>query len=70
MQPGYLIYVGKNYTMAKRNLIAKELWKDKRYMKKVCPNKKDRKEYEKVLKRMDKEYDKVMKGYLSQYDKE
>lgn len=54
----------------KRNLIAKQLWEDKRYMKQVCPNKKARKEYEKVLKRMDKEYEEVMKGYLSQYDKE
>tara|TARA_S200002703_G_scaffold9044_1_gene8997 strand:- start:3995 stop:4165 length:171 start_codon:yes stop_codon:yes gene_type:complete len=56
--------------MKKRNNIAKALWEDKRYMHKVCPNKKERKQYEKVLKRMDKEAKEVMKGYLSQYDKE
>lgn len=53
-----------------KNPYAKELWKDKRYMKKVCPNKKERKQYEKVLKRMDQEAKETMKGYLSQYDKE
>jgi hypothetical protein len=56
--------------MSKRNKYAKELWEDKRYMKRVCPNKKERKHYEKVLKRMDQEYEQVRKGYLSQYDKE
>lgn len=56
--------------MKKRNNIAKELWQDKRYMAKVCPNKKERKQYEKVLKRMDKEYKDTFQGYLSQYDKE
>ena len=56
--------------MSKRNKYAKELWEDKRYMKRVCPNKKERKHYEKVLKRMDQEYEEVRKGYLSQYDKE
>ena len=53
-----------------KNPYAKALWKDKRYMKKVCPNKKERKQYEKVLKRMDQEAKETMKGYLSQYDKE
>ena len=56
--------------MKKRNNIAKELWQDKRYMAKVCPNKKERKQYEKVLKRMDEEAKACMKGYLTQYDKE
>jgi len=56
--------------MAKRNKIAKELWQDKRYMAKVCPNKKERQHYEKVLKRMDKEAKAVMRGYIEQYDKE
>ena len=56
--------------MKKRNNIAYELWKDKRYMQKVCKNKKERKHYEKVLKRMDREYEETMRGYLSQYDKE
>lgn len=56
--------------MKKRNLIAKELWEDKRYMKKVCPNKKERQEYEKVLKRMDKEAKEVMRGYIEQYEKD
>ena len=53
-----------------RNKYAKELWQNKRYMAKVCPNKKERKQYEKVLKRMDKEAKACMKGYLDQYDKE
>jgi hypothetical protein len=39
-------------------------------MQKVCPNKKERQHYEKVLKRMDKEYKETMKGYLDQYDYE
>lgn len=52
----------------KRNPIARELWKDKRYMNKVCKSKKDRQEYEKVLKRMDKEYKETYKGYIDQYD--
>ena len=33
-------------------------------MAKVCPNKKERKQYEKVLKRMDKEAKECMKGFL------
>ena len=53
-----------------RNKMAKELWQDKRYMNKVCKNKKERKHYEKVLKRMDKEYKETFQGYLDQYDKE
>jgi len=52
-----------------RNKIAKELWQDKRYMNKVCKNKKERKHYEKVLKRMDREYEKTFQGYLDQYKK-
>lgn len=56
--------------MKKRNNIACELWKDKRYMQKVCKNKKERKHYEKVLKRMDREYEETMRGYLNQYDQE
>lgn len=56
--------------MAKRNKIAKELWQDKRYMAKVCPNKKERKQYEKVLKRMDQEYKETFRGYLKQYESE
>jgi len=56
--------------MTKRNKYAKELWQDKRYMKKVCPNKKERKQYEKVLKRMDKEHEEVMRGYIQQYEKD
>ena len=54
--------------MTKRNPIASELWKDKRYMKKVCKNKKERKHYEKVLKRMDKEYEETFRGYIKQYE--
>jgi len=54
--------------MTKRNKYAKELWQDKRYMNKVCKNKKERKHYEKVLKRMDKEHKKTFQGYLDQYD--
>lgn len=53
--------------MSKKNKYAKELWKDKRYMQKVCKNKKERKHYEKVLKRMDQEYEKTFQGYLNQY---
>ena len=53
-----------------RNKYAKELWQDQRYMHKVCKNKKERKHYEKVLKRMDKEYEETFQGYLDQYDKE
>ena len=56
--------------MKRRNKIAKELWQDKRYMAKVCPNKKERQHYEKVLKRMDKEYKETMRGYLQQYEKD
>ena len=56
--------------MAKRNKIAKELWQDKRYMKRVCPNKKERRHYEKVLKRMDREAEEVMRGYIKQYEKD
>ena len=56
--------------MTKRNKYAKELWQDKRYMQKVCPNKKERKEYEKVLKRMDNEAKEVMRGYIEQYEKD
>ena len=56
--------------MASRNKYAKELWQDKRYMNKVCKNKKERKHYEKVLKRMDKEAKECMKGYLAQYEME
>ena len=56
--------------MAKRNKIAKELWQDKRYMQKVCPNKKERRHYEKVLKRMDSEAKEVMRGYIKQYEKD
>lgn len=44
-----------------RNPYAKELWKDKRYMQKVCPNKKERKKYKEALKRMDREAAEVMK---------
>ena len=54
--------------MASRNKYAKELWQDKRYMNKVSKNKKERKEYEKVLKRMDKEYKETFQGYLDQYE--
>ena len=54
----------------KRNTLAKELWEDKRYMQKVCPNKKERQHYEKVLKRMDKEYKETFQGYLDQYDRD
>jgi len=56
--------------MTKRNKYAKALWEDKRYMKKVCPNKKERKHYEKVLKRMDREHEEVMRGYIQQYEKD
>jgi hypothetical protein len=56
--------------MASRNKYAKELWQDKRYMKKVCKNKKERKHYEKVLKRMDKEYKETFQGYLDQYERD
>lgn len=48
--------------------MAYELWKDKRYMNKVCKNKKERKHYEKVLKRMDKEYEETFRGYIKQYE--
>ena len=51
-----------------RNKMAKELWQDKRYMNKVCKNKKERKHYEKVLKRMDKEHKETFQGYLDQYE--
>ena len=50
-----------------RNPYAKELWEDKRYMQKVCPNKRDRKKYEEQLKRMKKEADEVMKSYELMY---
>lgn len=53
-----------------RNKYAQELWKDKRYMQKVCPSKRKRKEYEKVLKRMDKEYKETYQGYLKNYERE
>jgi len=56
--------------MASRNKYAKELWQDKRYMNKVCKDKKERKHYEKVLKRMDREYEKTFQGYLDQYKKD
>jgi len=56
--------------MKKRNKIAKQLWEDKRYMHKVCKNKKERKHYEKVLKRMDREHEETFRGYLKQYETE
>lgn len=56
--------------MTKRNPIAKDLWNDKRYMNKVCKNKKERQHYEKVLKRMDQEYKETYRGYLQQYEKD
>jgi hypothetical protein len=36
-------------------------------MKKVCPNKKERKEYEEALKRMDREAEEVMRIQKLQY---
>ena len=51
----------------KRNPVAKQFWKDKRYMNKVCKSKKEKNEYEKVLKRMDREYEETYRGYILQY---
>lgn len=55
-------------TRKKRNPYAKELWKDKRYMQKVCPSKRKRKLYEEQLKRMEKEANEVQAGYRSQFE--
>lgn len=61
-------FVAINFNMKKtRNPYARELWRDKRYMKKVCPNKKERKEYEEALKRMDREAAEVMRIQKLQY---
>lgn len=51
-----------------RNPVAYQLYNDRKYLKKVEPNKKKRKQYKEVLKRMEREANEVMKGYLDQYE--
>lgn len=49
--------------------MAKALWQDKKYMQRVCPNKKKRKQYEEQLKRMDQEVAEVHRMQEEWYGK-